>query len=210
MIYLGFDVLDFYEFNRKGTISETLSRRFVILDNGAGKRTPDELSPAAAPVRSFVWTCFDMEEIAQLRTWLDERNGRAVPFWMPTYQRDASLAVALLEDEDTATINWIRYRQQFFPNTNARRHLAIYPQGGGTLDLYGIVDADDPGDQLTETLNLAPAAARLYPTATTVVSFLKLCRLEDDFVEISHDARGFAEATIKVREIPEEAPEPEE
>jgi hypothetical protein len=208
MIYKGFDVLNFYEFNRKGEIEETLDRKFVLLDNRTGKRTPDEQAPHPSPVRSFVWTCFDRGEIADLVAWLDDRRGRAVPFWLPTYQQDLTLAEDLLEDDSTASILWVRYTQQLFPNTNGRRHLVLFAPGL-PLEVYGIVDADDPGTFQTETLNLEPAAVRDYPAATTILSFLKLCRLEDDEVEIAWDSRDVAEATIRVREIPDETPDPE-
>ena len=54
------------------------------------------------------------------------------------------------------------------------------------MDFYRIADATDPGDYLTETLTLDPVAVRDYPMAQTVLSFLKLCRLEDDRVEIRY------------------------
>ncbi len=74
------------------------------------------------------------------------------------------------------------------------------------MDFYRIADATDPGDYLTETLTLDPVAARDYPMAQTVLSFLKLCRLEDDRVEIRYPSAEVAEATIRVRELPMEAP----
>lgn len=209
MIYLGFDVLDFYEFNRKGPTAEQIRRKFVLLDPRTGRRTPDEVAPGPAPVRTFVWTCFSLAEVAELSTWLDERIGRAVPFWLPSWQRDLSLATDFVATDATAEIRWVRYAQQFFPNTAARRHVALWAPGL-EFEVHGIVDADDPGNGLTETLNLTPAAGRTHPADSTIISFLKFCRLADDQVEIEYPARGVCEATIRVVEIPTEAPVPEE
>ena len=74
------------------------------------------------------------------------------------------------------------------------------------MDFYRIADATDPADYLTETLTLDPVAVRDYSMDRTVLSFVKLCRLEDDRVEISYPSAQVAQATIRVRELPLEAP----
>jgi len=49
-------------------------------------------------------------------------------------------------------------------------------------------------------------AARDYQADRSVISFLKLCRLERDAVEIRYPSGNVAEATIEIRELPMEAP----
>lgn len=205
MTYLDYDVLTINP-NRTGGIEETLRRRATLLDNRTGRKTSDEHSAAPAPARPVTWTALGRAEIAELRAFLDARKGRAVPFWLPSYQWDLTLAEDVLEDAATLTIRWMRYRQQMWGTTGARRHVALWTLGIGTMDCYRISDATDPGDSLTETLAIAPVAVRAYPATQTVVSFLKLCRLEDDLVEISHPAAHVAEATIRIRDLPLEAP----
>ena len=119
---------------------------------------------------------------------------------------DLSLAEDVLQDQSIVTIRWVRYRQQMWNTTGTRRHLALWFEGDGAMDYYRIADATDPADYLTETLTLDPIAVRDYPMVTTVLSFLKLCRLEDDLVEISYPSGNVAETTIRVRELPLEAP----
>ncbi len=131
MTYLGHDVLTL-DYNRVGAIEERLKRKFVLLDSKTGKRVSDEQAPAPAGSRPFTWTALGRTEIATMRAFLDARVGRAVPFWLPSFQWDLALA--------------------------------------------------------------------------EVLSFLKLCRLEDDRVEISYPSGSVAEATIRVREVPLEAP----
>lgn len=205
MIYEGFDVLDFPP-NRSGPVEERSYRTFALLDSRTGKRTSDEQAPAPAPGRPFVWTAFGKAEISLLRAFLDARMGAAVPFWLPSAQWDLELAQDFLATDTLMTIVWIRYQEQMFGTTGARRHLVLWPYGGGDLEAYQVTDATDPGDGDTETLTLSPAATRLYPAGTTVVSFLKLCRLEEDLVEISYPNPDVAEAVIQCREIPLEAP----
>ena len=205
MIYLGYDVLEL-NYNRVGGIEERLHRKFVLLDPKTGKRVTDEQSPAPAAGRPFTWTALGRAEITAMRAFLDARAGRAVPFWLPSFQWDLTLTEDILEAQAIATVRWVRYTQQMWGTTGARRHVALWTLGNGATDYYRIADADDPAGYETESLTLDPAAVRSYSKDTTVVSFLKLCRLEDDRVEISYPTGRAAEATIRVRELPLEAP----
>jgi len=204
MTYLGYDVLEL-NYNRVGGIEERLHRKFVLLDPKTGKRVTDEQSPSPAAVRPFTWTALGRAEITAMRTFLDARVGRAVPFWLASFQWDLSLTEDILEDQAIATVRWVRYTQQMWGTTGARRHVALWTLGNGAMDYHRIADADDPADYETESLTLDPVAVRDYPMEKTVLSFLKLCRLEDDLVEISYPSGHVAEATIRVRELPLEA-----
>jgi len=203
--YLGYDVLDTVDFNRRGAIEERIQRLFVTLDTATGKMSSDEHSPAPAPVRPFTWTAFGRAEIAELFDFLDARKGRAVPFWLPSYQKDLSLSADVLQNDSNVTLAWVRYTQQMFPNTAGRRHLAFW-EPNVPMTFHKVVDADDPSDGLTETLTITPVALRLYPASTTILSFLKLCRLEEDLVRMHWPTVQVVEATIMVRELPKEAP----
>lgn len=205
MTYLGYNVL-VLNYNRLGSFEERFRRKFVLLDPKTGKRVSDEQAPAPAASRPFTWTALGRAEIAAMRAFLDARVGRAVPFWLPSFQWDLALTEDVLQNQAIVTIRWVRYGQQMWGTTGARRHVALWSLGVGAMDLYRIAGATDPADYLTETLTLDPVAVRAYPKATTVVSFLKLCRLEDDRVEISYPSGSVAEATIHLRELPLEAP----
>ena len=204
-MYLGFDVLEL-NYNRVGRIEEHVRRKFVLLDCKTGVRQADEQSPAPNPSRPFTWLALGRAEIAVMREFLDNRKGRAVPFWLPSFQWDLSLASDVAVFSPTAQISWARYTSQMFGTAGARRHLALWDLGIPSFEYYEVIAASDPGDSLTETLTLSPVASRDYEALRTVVSFLKLCRLEGDAVEIRYPSGNVAEATIEVRELPMEAP----
>jgi len=204
--YLDYDVLEL-NYNRIAGIEERLRRKFVLLDPKTGKRTPDEQAPAPAGVRPFTWTAIGRPEITVMREFLAARKGRAVPFWLPSYQWDLELSEDALEDQSILSIRWVRYTQQMFGTTGARRHIAIWTLGDDTsMDYYRIDDADDPLNYTTESITIDPVAVRDYPKETTVISFLKLCRLDSDRVGISYPNDRVADATIMCRELPLEAP----
>jgi hypothetical protein len=205
MTYRGFDVLEL-NYNRVGRIEERVRRKFVLLDSKTGVRQSDEQSAAPAPTRPFSWLALGRGEIEVMRQFLDDRKGRAVPFWLPSFQWDLSLASDVAVSSPTAQISWTRYTSQMFGTTGARRHLALWDLGIPSFEYYEVIAASDPGDGLTETLTLSPGAARDYQADRTVISFLKLCRLERDAVEIRYPSGNVAHATIDVRELPMEAP----
>jgi hypothetical protein len=205
MSYLGFDVLEL-NYNRVGAFEERLRRKFVLLSSKTGRRVADEQAPAPAPSRPFTWTAIGRDEISAMRAFLDARRGRAIPFWLPSFQWDLALAEDVSQNQSSATIWWVRYKQQMWGATAARRHLAIWSLGDGTMDYCKITSATDPANYLTETLTLDPVAQGEYTRAKTVLSFLKFCRLDEDRIEVSYPSPQVAEATIRVRELPLEAP----
>jgi hypothetical protein len=205
MSYLGYDVLEL-NYNRIGAFEERLRRKFVLLNSKTGRNVTDDQAPAPAPSRPFTWTAVGRAEITAMRDFLNARQGRAVPFWLPSFQWDLALSDDVPQNQSSVTIYWVRYKQQMWGTTAARRHLAIWSLGDGTMDYCQITTATDPANYLTETLTLDPVAIRDYPQGKTVLSFLKFCRLEDDRVEISYPSPQVAEATIRIRELPLEAP----
>jgi len=207
MIYNGFEVLEL-NYNRIGRIEERVRRKFVLLDSPPGVRQADEQSRAPSPTRPFSWLAFGRPEIEEMRTFLDARKGRAVPFWLPSFQWDLSLADDVVSSSPSLEVRWVRYVSQMLGTTGARRHVSLWDLGVGSFDHYAITAASDPGDRVSEFLTISPVAVREYQAARTVISFLKLCRLENDSVEVRYPSGDVAEATIVVREIPLEAPVP--
>ena len=204
MTYLGLDVLDQVAHNRRGVYQDDAQREFELLDTGTGTRSSDARGSAPTPVRPFQWTCLDRAAIAQLRAFVHARKGRAVPFWVPTYQQDLTLATDLTSGGSTATIRWVGYSQYLFANTG-RRHLAFIQPGGAML-LRKVTGVSDPGTYITEDLALSASVSPTQPAATTIISFLRLCRLESDELVIDWKSRSVAEATLQLHDLGMEAP----
>ena len=162
--------------------------------NAVGVLTRREIEARIlAPVIDALGARFGRDEIAAMRAFLDARKGRAVPFWLPSFQWDLALAEDIAQNQSGATIRWVRYKQQMWGTTAARRHLALWSLGEGVMDYCRITGATDPANYLTETLTLDPVAGRDYSRGQTVLSFLKLCRLDEDRIEVSvrDDGVGF-------------------
>jgi len=203
--YLGLDVLDVLEPSREGTIPETVDQRLVVLDNGVGLITVDDKAGMPNPVRSFLWLAEGRTETAAMRAFILARYGRTVPFWMPSYQHDLLLSEDILNGASSATIRWVGYTNQMWSKGGGRRYIALWQPGVAALSFHHVTTARDPGTFTTEGLSLSPAVGRLWPAATTLVMFLKLCRLENDRNVLSWHNAGKCSVSLDVRELPQEA-----
>ncbi len=202
--YKGFEVMDLRP-TRDGAAAEKFLREMTILNSGTGHMAIEGHSPAPAPARSFRLPMFSRYQVTLLRAFLDRCHGRDTPFWMPSYQRDLSMTADLASGAAALTVKWFDYTAQMFPQSLARRHLVLYDP---TLNFscYKVTAATDPGSKTTETLTLSPNAERAFPAGSTLVSFLKFCRLDTDLVPIGWWNGSVSEATLTVRELPNEVP----
>jgi hypothetical protein len=202
--FLGFDVLDILPPSREGTIPDQIDRRMMLLDYGPGAEWLDEQSDMPNPMRPFKWIARSRDEAALMRTFILARKGMAVPFWLPTYQSDLTLSEDLGSGASGAHIVWCGYSNQMYVKGGARRYVALLAPGG-SLDCYHITGASDPNDGTPEALGISPSASKTYAAASTMVMFLRLCRLDSDDVDVTWYNPDAAECTLQAREIPMEA-----
>ncbi len=201
--YLGYDVLE-RKPSRPGPVAEGTERAHEVLDTRTGTRWTDLLEAAAVGDRPFHWPCFGRAEALAQRQWLDARKGLVVPFWVPTWEPDLSLAVDAPSGAGTITIQRIEYAGLVWAGSYARRHLAVYSRGAAASYHY-VSGATDSGGE-TETLTLTPPPPVDWPAATTKLSFLRFCRLRESHVERRWIGGGFCSAEIPYVEIPKETP----
>lgn len=198
--YLGTPVLERHP-NAREEPDDTSPRRLLVFDPGLGARSVVAQDQAPAIARTFLWTAQGRSEIVALKTWLGERQGRRVPFWVSTLRRELPLARAGASTDTSLTVEAFGYTRFAFPQP-ARRHLALHLPDGSTLyrQVQGAMESGD-----TEMLTLSAALGVAVP-ASTLVSYLVLCRLGSDEVDLEYQTDSIAEARIPFVELPEEAP----
>lgn len=198
--YLGFDVLDQVTPGREEA-AKVFKRSFTLLDNRTGKRAADDRGGAPIVTRPFTWIAHGRAAINTFKSFITARKGRAVPFWVPTYQHDLILNQDVLATETTIVIKDINYTAMLFPNA-ARRHIA-YITPALNMTFRKITSATRT--TTTETLTMDSAAGTAFPASTTMVAFLILCRLAEDKVEYTWYTTDYIEAALKFTELPKEA-----
>lgn len=202
--WLGYDVLEL-EPNRPGPIVDGISRDREVLDSQTGERWVDVLEAAAPHDKPFVWPCHGRAEALAQRAWLDTRKGLVVPVWVPTWESDLTLAGDALSGATELSIVRIQYAGLLWAASYARRHMAVYATGAAPSYHY-VTAAVDPGSGETETLTITPGLATACPAATTRISFLRFCRLAEQFVERTWSGGSYCQSEIPLVEIPKEAP----
>lgn len=203
MSYLGWDVLPVVH-NMREAIAESFARRGTLIGSAVGAREFDDHAGLALPERSFQWTCLDRAACVALRDFLDARKGRLVPFWAPTCCRDLELASDAAAGV-TLSVRRAGYTDYLFGLGAPRRHLAIFPAGGGTMLARKVTNAVS-ASQTLETLTLDATTGQTLVAAKTVISFLVLCRLAEDLTEIEWTSTARCEAALRFVELPREVP----
>ena len=200
--YLGFDVLSVTHDMREA-VSEAFGRRGEMVTGATGPRHFDDRGGVPFPVRSFLWTANDRTSCNAIRTFLDARKGRLVPFWVPTCCHDLRLAADAPDVASTLTIRRAGYLD-FLYSQACRRYLAFFPPGGAMV--VRKVTGGSTAGLTTEQVTLDSAAGVALPADGTVISYLVLCRLAEDLTTLRWFSTWGCEASIRFAELPREVP----
>lgn len=132
-------------------------------------RAVDTLAPATVPVRVLLT---DRTALSEFYGWLEARQGRQNPVWVPSQENDLEL-VAVLTSTTVKTRGYSTYNLHY-----GRRHIQ-FVYADGTVANRRIDGMVDNGDG-TETLSFAVLDA--LPAGTIVkISWLRLCVAPDSF-----------------------------
>lgn len=201
-VYAGFDVLDNIAQDRGEPVPEATERAIYLLDGGVGLTTADAPGIARAmPV--MTWKAFSRTEAAALRTFLDARKGRAVPFWYPSGQYDLSLTAAAVAGAVNLIVAECRFTSEVFSAGPGRRRIAIVANG---VTIYRkLTNSVDNGNG-TETITVDAGIPSNLSVAGTRISSLRLYRLENDRVPLEWFSSSICEARVPLRELTKEVP----
>lgn len=201
--YLTVPILDFSEPDRQTGTDDGFERVIRELQPTTGTHAAETASPADMVTRRFAVVCYSRAEVRTMRTFFEGRLGRAVPFWLQTWEEDFTLAASHPSGSATLTVLAAGYATLVFPQGPQRRHIGL--QGPtGAFSYRRITNAVDNGNG-TETLTLDTATDADLTTAS-LVTFLRYSRFDSDAIEIEWHGGHYAECMMPVRELPNEVP----
>lgn len=200
--YKNYDVLTERP-DRAGAVQATASRGLSIIASTVGKRRVLDRWGVPRVVRSFNWLALNKEGIAALRKFIADSKGRVVPCWVATDNADLVLAADAQNTGNELMVKAVGYTAGVFPTGNGRRHIALRLPSGAWL--YAKVMSCTDNRDGTERLVLDATLPERAP-AGSPVSFLTLCRLNEDAVRIKYETPAVAEATLNFIELPKETP----
>jgi hypothetical protein len=185
---------------------EIYNRRVTVVGTAPGIRTPDAQDGAAGWTRQLLVKCRTAAEIEALRAFLDARRGRAVPFWLPTWDEDLTLVADAEENAasfDIRNPQGAGYAGLLQPLGPHRRHLQFHTPGQVPFHL-AVGGTEDQGSGVA-TVELQTHLPQAITTACRV-SYLRYVRLDTDAPVIEHYGPEYARCQFPVREIPLECP----
>lgn len=205
--YLGYDVFTAMP-NRREDPDETWRRGASRLGASPGMYAVHDPIAKTARGRTVVWTLFTPDAIDEAEAFLEARQGRKHPFWLPTWHRDLTLAAGASSGASSLSITDVGYAANLFPLLH-RRHLAVI-RSAVSVECVKVTNAVDAGS--TETLTLSGTLGSAV-TTSAMLSHLLFCRLASDEQTIVYHARrddangrALAELTFDVVELPREVP----
>jgi hypothetical protein len=185
--------------------SHRLARRYAIVGPTTGLRTLDAHDDVATESRSLEWLCTTPGEIKTALDFVDAVRGSLTPFWITTYERDLELASNLGAADGSMTIRFCGYTAYLFPMGAARRSILGRVLSSGAEASVKVTASVDNADG-TETLTLEAPSGLALTVGDSTFGIMRLVRLEDDRLNLSHLSYGIARALMRVVEVPKEAP----
>lgn len=187
--------------NWKNAPSQKLSRILSRLDNGVGPVSVMDKAGIGFGSQTFQWWMPTHADVQALRHFFDSRTGRLVPFWVPSWREDLTLSSTTAAGDSSIQVKACGYATSMFQDS-ARRYLVLWKPDGSMI-FRKVTSASVVGS--IESLGLDSSVGAILP-AGSPISFLTLCRMDKDELEISWKTTEFATAEVEHVEIPREVP----
>ena len=180
------------------SIDESVIWPQEVFDNSTGNIAIDPLRAQAFQSYTATWeTSFCGQRRSNLwaiRTWLHSMRGRALAFWMPSYNADLKLTADIGASDTDITIEDIGFSTYYIT-----AEIMILLKDGTRYyrSVTGSVDNMDG----TESLTIAALGSAVAAADVDIISIMTLSRLNSDRIEIAHRNNG-SSIRIPVIEVP--------
>lgn len=181
--------------NEDDEATATASRLVEAVDYGAGLPFVHDLAGVSLRQQSHHWLLHGRADHARFRSLLYLLDGSRVPVWVPSWASDLSATAPIVGNSTTLTVQYAGYTQ-FGLGQPSRRDLSI-ELVDGTVYRRRVTGAAHVGDVEVLTLDAALAGSTISPGRIRDISFMSLCTLASDTVQIDHinDQDGLAKAS---------------
>jgi hypothetical protein len=176
-------------------------RVLSLLDNSNGIPTSFDQLGYGVPTQKHTWFIHGREELARLRTLLYWLRGKVRPLWVPTFNDDLQLIAPADSGAvyiDVADIGYVEHGSGI-----NRQVVAINLNNGAWI--FRRVVAAVQGDGFERLELSAGLPQSIAPSDVYKISFMSVCRMAQDSVELSHetDSVGLTKAVTTFRATPD-------
>lgn len=185
--------------------SEELSSRYQrllrTLDSGLALPLTTDAAGRALPMQGYRWQELGRSERANFRALLYGLRGRQVPVWVPTHADDLTLLATVTDVATTLDVEHLGYTR-FGQGRPGRRDIRIELWDGSAYHrrITGSSELSFDAERLAID---APLGRQIEPAEVRRISWMALCRLDSDAVEIEHitDSEGVAKSALVFRGV---------
>lgn len=179
-------------------ISSDYERDLTLIDFIVGKVLGDDTSGVSSIKHTYHWLAKTREEINTLRAFIFARYGKLVPLWVPTFTKDFIVTDLIASSSTVMFIENVSYTRNITQGVQ-RRDIRIQLVDG-TIFYRRILASTEVGElerlvfdsQLGVLVNVADIHS---------VSYMSLCRLEADSVEVSWITDSVMSVSASIRTI---------
>jgi hypothetical protein len=191
-----------WEPNWKSDVSGSSDQFANLIDKATGSMVQPDLERGLTPppyneVFEGRWFLNGRAAIAEFRDFCYRRKGRALGFWMPSWECDFEVTATIGSADTQFTAN-MNYAETPDPVLMRDRVIIFTPSGYYIRKLTAIAYS---GASMTVSFD-GSLGVSLAPSAILRVCYLKWSRLASDTAEISWKSPAFAEGKISVANIP--------
>lgn len=192
--YAGYAVLTERP-NEREQLTSGYTRNVLDIDNQTGLVTRVDLSKRSARQQQHMWLLRRRAQLAAFYKLCYKLKGRMIPMWLPTAYHDFELTSDVVNGSNFLNVELCGYTQTGGP-AQGRDRIMIELYDGEPL-FRRVVSSALVGDGERITLD-SVIPVFIEQSNVRRVSFMELCRSNQDRFEITHhtDAQGVAESTV--------------
>lgn len=182
------------------TLDGDISRQITVFDGDTGKFSQDSTWNRARHGSAKTFITRNRSGLWSVRKLLHALRGRQVSFYLPTFTKDVTLAVAYASGDPAITIvnvGYARYAKQRTPKLDMRIILV-----NGTIFTRTVTNSAEV-DAATEQLTLSTSIGQnITPAQVARIEFLEKVRIDNEDITIEHqDANGTAKIGFPVKVV---------
>lgn len=198
--YRGHPVIDTRP-NEDDDPTASAERLVATVDYGAGLPFVHDMAGVSLRQQSHSWLLDGRAEHNRFRSLLYMLDGSRVPVWVPSWTGDLAAAAPIPGNSPTLTVQYAGY-SQFAHGQRTRQDLSI-ELTDGTVLRRRVEDAVQVAGTEVLTLDAPLASTSIAPRRIREISFLSLCTMASDTVQIDHltDQDGVATSTTAWQEV---------
>ncbi|RKS87140.1 hypothetical protein DES39_0355 [Orbus hercynius] len=198
-IYKGYPVFDLLPDESEDLTGEYL-QLLSVLDNKMALPRVTDIAKNRFYLQGYRWLGLGREERSHLKSLLYYLNGQQRPIWLPTHAQDLTVVKMITASEPVLTIQNCGY-SRFASKDSDKKYLYI-KLTDGSIFYRQIISSCSHGELESLSLDI-PLNRQIKPEQILRISYMRLCRLNSDSVDIKHltDSQGLASCELIFRRV---------